>query len=83
MGLAKACRPDHPSAEEIMWINYGAQMLQSPAALLALEKHLRGRPIADRVTLLRWLKTRTIRRLRAAAPVLGYRERPLQRWWAT
>ena len=66
-----------------MWIDYGAQILQSPAALLALERRLRGRPTADRVKLLRLLKTRTIRSLRAAAPVLGYSERQLQRWWAS
>jgi transposase len=66
-----------------MWIDYGAQILQSPAALLALERRLRGRPTADRVKLLRLLKTRTIRSVRAAAPVLGYSERQLQRWWAS
>jgi hypothetical protein len=65
-----------------MWIDYGAQMLQSPAALLALERRLRGRPTADRVKLLRLLKARTIRSLRAAAPVLGCSARQLQRWWA-
>jgi transposase len=47
-----------------------------------LEKRLRGRPIADRVKLLRLLKAGTIRSVRAAAPVLGYSERQLQRWWA-
>src|SRR5919202_1413553 len=83
MGLGKSFRPDPPSAEEIMWINDGAQILQSPAALLALEQRLRGRPLADRVKLLSLLRARTIRSLRAAAPVLGYRERQLQRWWAT
>jgi transposase len=66
-----------------MWINYGAQIPQSPTALLALEKRLRGHPRADRVKLLRLLKTQTVRSLRAAAPVLGYSERQLQRWWAT
>jgi transposase len=66
-----------------MWIDYEAQISQSTPALLALEKRLRGQPIADRVKLLRLLKTRTIRSLRAAAPVLGYSERQLQRWWAT
>ena len=66
-----------------MWITYGAQIPQSPTALLAVEQRLRGRPLADRVKLLRLLKTMTVRSLRAAAPVLGYRERQLQRWWAT
>lgn len=58
-------------------------MTQSTAALLALERQLRGRPLTDRITLLRVLKPRTVRSLRAAAPLLGYSERQLQRWWAT
>jgi len=47
-----------------------------------LEKRLRGRPVANRVKLLRLLKAGPLRSVRAAAPVLGYRERQLQRWWA-
>jgi len=66
-----------------MGIDYGAQISQSTSALLALEKRLRGQPIADRVKRLRLLNTHTIRSLRAAAPVLGYSERQVQRWWAT
>ena len=66
-----------------MWIDYAAQIAQSTTALLALEKRLRGRPTAERVKLLRLLKTRALRSLRAAAPVLGYSGRQLQRWWAT
>jgi transposase len=72
-----------PIAEDVMWINYGAKISQSPTALLVLEKRRRGRPLADRVKLLRLLKTQAIRSLRAAAPVLGYSARQLQRWWAT
>jgi transposase len=83
MGLAKSFHPDNPSAEGVMWIDYREQIFQSMPALVALEKRLRGRPIADRVKLLRLLKTRSIRSLRAAAPLLGYSERQLQRWWAT
>ncbi len=66
-----------------MWIDYRDQITQSTTALQVLEKRLRGRPLADRVTLLRLLKAGTIRSLRAAAPVLGYSERQLQRWWAS
>ena len=66
-----------------MWIDYGERITQSTPALLALERQLRGRPLADRIKLLRVLKTRTVRRLRAAAPLLGCSERQLQRWWAT
>jgi transposase len=50
---------------------------------MALERQLRGGPLTDRIKLLRVLKTRTVRSLRAAAPLLGYHERQLQRWWAT
>ena len=66
-----------------MWIDYGDQITQTPAALLTLERRLRGQPTADRVRLLRLLKTRTCRSLRGAAPMLGYSERHLQRWWGT
>jgi hypothetical protein len=65
-----------------MWINYSERITQSPPSLLALEKQLRGRRLTDRIKLLRLLKTRTVRSLRAAAPLLGYSERQLQRWWA-
>ena len=68
--------------EHLRWIDYREQIPQSTTALLVLEKRLRGRPIADRVKLLRLLKAGTIRSVRAAAPVLGYSERQLQRWWA-
>jgi transposase len=83
MGLAKLFHPDNSSAEGAMWIDYREQIPQSLPALVALEKRLRGLPIADRVKLLRLLKTRSIRSLRAAAPILGYSERQLQRWWGT
>jgi transposase len=66
-----------------MWIDYGERITQSPSALLALERQLRGRSLTDRLKLLRVLNTRTVRSLRAAAPLLGYSERQLQRWWAT
>jgi transposase len=65
-----------------MWIDYDAQIPQSPTALRTLERRLRRRPLADRVKLLRLLKTRTCRSLRGAAPMLGYSQRQLQRWWA-
>jgi transposase len=71
------------AAESMMWIDYGDQITQTPAAILTLERRLRGRPLADRVKLLRLLKTRTCRSLRSAAPMLGYSERQLQRWWGT
>jgi transposase len=72
-----------PADEAVMWTDYDAAISQSVPALLALEKRLRGQPVADRVKLLRWLKAQSVRSVRAAAPVLGYCERQLQRWWAT
>ena len=65
-----------------MWIDYEAQIPQSSTARRTMERRLRGQPIADRIKLLRLLKTRTFRSLRGAAPMLGYSERQLQRWWA-
>jgi transposase len=80
---ASAFVTNNTAIEGGMWIAYDEQIPQRPAALSAVERRLRGRPIGDRIKLLRLLKTRTIRSLRAAAPVLGYSERQLQRWWAT
>jgi hypothetical protein len=79
---AESFRPDNPIAEDVMGIDDRAHIPQSMMALLVLEKRLRGRPVADRVTLLRLLKAGTTRSLRAAAAVLGCSERPRQRWWA-
>jgi hypothetical protein len=62
-----------------MWTDYDARISQSFPHLLAVEKQLRGRPVAGRIKLLRLLKAHTTRSLRAAAPVLGYSERQLQR----
>jgi transposase len=64
-----------------MGIAYGERITQRPSALVALERQLRGRPLADRIELLRVLKTRTVRSLRAAAPLLGSSERQVPRWW--
>jgi transposase len=66
-----------------MWIEFPTRITQTEDELLAIERRLRHQPMADRVKLLRLLKTRTIRSLRAAAPLLGYSERQTQRWWAT
>jgi transposase len=66
-----------------MWTDYDAVISQSVPALLALERRLRGQPGADRVKRLRLRKAQSVRSVRAAAPVLGYCERQLQRWWAT
>ena len=64
-----------------MWINYPRQIRESLSELNADEKRLRGHFAADRVKMLRLLKSRRYRSRRALVPVLGYCERQLQRWW--
>jgi transposase len=66
-----------------MWIDYPTQIEQTEEDLIAVERRLRHQPTANRVTLLRLLKTGAVRSLRAAAPLLGYSERQIQRWWHT
>jgi transposase len=64
-----------------MWIDYGERVAESEAELRERERALRGWPTADRLKLLRLLKSGRERRLRRAAAVLGYSERQAQRWW--
>ena len=64
-----------------MYINYPGQISHSETRLLQLEKKQRNQGVADRIKMLRLLKSGSLRSLRAAAPVLGYCERQLQRWW--
>lgn len=65
-----------------MWIDYTHQIRESPTQLARREKKWRGHPIADRIKMLRLLKSQAYRSRRALAQVLGYSERQLQRWWA-
>jgi hypothetical protein len=65
-----------------MGLDDGARMTQSPPALLAVARPRWGGPLTDCLTLWRVLKTRTVRRLRVAAPRLGDHERQRQRGWA-
>ncbi|HZU87987.1 MAG TPA: winged helix-turn-helix domain-containing protein [Stellaceae bacterium] len=64
-----------------MWIDYSTAITESAAELAACEHAARGRRWADRVKLLRLLKSGRERSLRRAAAVLGYTERQVQRWW--
>lgn len=66
-----------------MWIDSPTRIAHPEDELVALERRLRHQPTADRVKLLRLLKTGTVRSLRAAAPLLGSSERHVQRWWHT
>ena len=65
-----------------MWIDYGVSIAETVDALRAQERAARGRRAADRVKLLRLLKSGAARSMRQAAATLGYSERQAQRWWA-
>lgn len=64
-----------------MWIDYAHRIRESVSELAAEERRLRGRPTEARVKMLRLLKSGAFRSRRALAPLLGYCERQLQRWW--
>jgi transposase len=63
-----------------MWIDYS--ITESVTELQARERAVRGKHAADRVKLLRRLKSGAARSVRQAAATLGYSERQAQRWWA-
>jgi transposase len=62
-------------------IHYPAVIAESVDALAALERELRGQPLQPRVTMLRLLKSGAARSLVAVAPLVGYGERTVNRWW--
>jgi transposase len=64
-----------------MWLKYAEQIQESPAELTAWEHRFRGHRVADRVKMLRLLKTGAARSRRQLVDLLGYCERQLQRWW--
>jgi len=64
-----------------MRTHYPDQIKESEQELEQLERSLRGQALYDRVKMLRLLKTETYDSRRTLAPVLGYSERQLQRWW--
>lgn len=64
-----------------MWIDYQQAIGESAADLLTLERQYRGGAIADRVKMLRLLKTDAYPSQRQVATVLGYTERQVRRWW--
>ena len=64
-----------------MRTHYPDQIRESAEALEQLERSLRGQAICDRVKMLRLLKTGLYDSRRTLAPVLGFSERQLQRWW--
>lgn len=64
-----------------MWLDYRQAIAESAADLVALERRYRGAGVADRIKMLRLLKTDAYPSQRQVATVLGYTERQLRRWW--
>ncbi len=55
---------------------------ETGAALETFEQHWRGTRFADRVRMVRLVKSETAKTMQAYASLLGYSERQLLRWWA-
>jgi transposase len=62
--------------------DYSQEIKESVGTLIVLEQQLAGKRTAVRVRMLRLLKSGEVKSLYAAAPLLGYRYRQLQYWWA-
>jgi transposase len=61
--------------------DYTTAIGESVEELARQERRWRGTRLAARVRLLRLLKGGAVRSLRACAPLLGYEQRQLGRWW--
>lgn len=64
-------------------VHYAQHITESVEELIRLEHELRSTPGEPRVRLLRLLKEGRVSTLVAAAPLVGYSLRQLQRWWHT
>jgi transposase len=64
-----------------MRINYPKAIGESEEELMSLEQRLRGQKAADRVRMLRLLKSETAKSLKDCAPLVGYSAIQLTRWW--
>ena len=64
-----------------MWIPYPKRIGDSIEQLRAQEKRLHDATLADRLKMLRLLKSGRCRSQRQVAPLLGHSERTLRRWW--
>jgi transposase len=64
-----------------MRINYSKAIQESEEDLLSLEHRLRGQKPADRVRMLRLLKSGTVKSMKDCAPLVGYSLVQLTRWW--
>ena len=64
-----------------MRIKYAQAIQESEEELSQLEQRLRGQKAADRVRLLRLLKSETVKSLKDGAPLVGYSLAQVRRWW--
>ena len=64
-----------------MRIKYPKAIGESEEDLTELEQRLRGQKAADRVRMLRLLKSGTVTSLKDCAPLIGYSVTQLTRWW--
>jgi transposase len=64
-----------------MRIKYAKAIQESEEELTRLEQRLRGQKAADRVRVLRLLKSGTVKSLKDCAPMVGYSVSQLVRWW--
>ena len=64
-----------------MYLDYFSLITDPPDELADLERKHRGRPTESRLKMLRLLKNGSYPSRRALAPVLGYSERQLKRWF--
>jgi transposase-like protein len=64
-----------------MRIKYPQAIGESEEDLTKLEQRLRGQKPADRVRMLRLLKSGTVKSLKDCAPLVGYSVTQLTRWW--
>ena len=64
-----------------MRIKYPKAIQESEEELMSLEQRLRGQKTADRVRMLRLLKSGTVMSLKDCAPLVGYSVIQLTRWW--
>jgi transposase len=64
-----------------MRITYPKAIQESEEDLTSLEQRLRGQKTADRVRMLRLLKSGAVKSLKDCAPLVGYSVTQLTRWW--
>ena len=64
-----------------MRIIYPKVIQESEEELKQLEQQLRGQKTADRVRMLRLLKSGAVKSLKDCAPMVGYSVSQLTRWW--